>query len=215
MKPPNYKINLNPPPHSIIIFTFFEGQYCAKTRQMGHNSEAVMSLDYDFACDNEISFYVRTSTETGYDFLNFYVDDERMGRWAGETGWTLVSYMIPQGSYTLTWSYIKDGGTVGGQDCVWVDYIVLPPMEVVLDVEEDGPSTGSGTFTLYPNPSHGDFTVELRQTPQVSVYSAIGQQVLSLNKVSGLQHLHLDATSVYFVRISNANGVEVKKVVVE
>ena len=193
----------------------FEGQYCAKTRQMGHNSEAVMSLDYEFACDNEISFYLRTSTETGYDFLNFYVDDERMGRWAGETGWTLVRYMIPQGSHTLTWSYIKDGGATGGQDCVWVDYIVLPPMEVVLDVNEDGPSTGSGALTIYPNPSNGNFTIALRQISQVSVFNAMGQQILSLNEVSGLQQLHLDMAGVYFVRISNANGVEVKKVVVE
>ena len=174
-----------------------------------------MSLDYDFACDNEISFYVRTSTETGYDFLNFYVDDERMGRWAGETGWTLVSYMIPQGSHTLTWNYIKDGGATGGQDCVWVDNIVLPPMEVVLDIDEDGPSTDLGTFSIYPNPTHGEFTVELRQTSEITVFNAMGQQVLSLNEVSGLQHLHLDATGVYFVRISNGNGVEVKKVVVE
>ena len=188
-----------------------EGTYCAHTTPMDHNSQAVMSLDYDFVCDNEISFYVRTSTEAGYDFLVFNVDDERYGRWAGETGWTLVSYMIPQGSHRLTWSYEKDGGAVGGQDCVWVDYIVLPPMEVVLDIDE----TADSETVLYPNPSRGDFTVELRQASQVSVINAMGQQVLNLNEASGLQHLHLDASGVYFVRISNANGVEVKKVVVE
>ena len=158
---------------------------------------------------------MRTSTETGYDFLNFYIDDERVGRWAGETGWTCVSYNVAQGSHRFTWSYEKDGGATGGQDCVWVDYIVLPPAEVVLDIEEDGPSTSSGTFTIYPNPSNGDFTVELRQTSQVSVFNAMGQQVLNLNEASGSQRLHLDATGVYFVRISNANGVEVKKVAVE
>jgi hypothetical protein len=193
----------------------FEGQFCAHTTEMDHNCQAVMSLDYDFACDNEISFYLRTSTETGYDFLSFYVDEERMGRWAGETGWTRVSYMIPQGSHHLSWIYAKDGGATGGDDCVWVDNIVLPPMEVVLDVDEDGPSAGSGTFTLFPNPSNGDFTVALRQTSHVSVFNAIGQQIIGLNKVSGLQRLHLDVAGVYFVRISNRNGVEVKKVVVE
>ena len=198
----------------IVSHGVYEGQYCAHTTPMGHNSHADMNLDYDFACDNEISFFVRTSTETGYDFLNFYVDGERMGRWAGETGWTLVSYMIPQGSHRLTWSYVKDGGAVGGEDCVWVDNIVLPPMEVVLDVNEDGPSTGSGT-SIYPNPTNGDFTIELRQTSQVSVFNAMGQQILNINEASGLQHLHLDTTGVYFVRISNENGVEVKKVVVE
>ena len=43
----------------------------------------------------------------------------------------------------------------------------------------------------------------------------MGQQILNLNEASGLQQLHLDATGVYFVRISNEKGVEVKKVVVE
>ena len=193
----------------------YEGLYCAHTTSMGHSSHADMSLDYDFACDNEISFYVRTSTETGYDFLVFYVDGERYGRWSGQTGWTYISFMIPEGSHHLTWSYEKDGGATGGQDCVWVDNIVLPPMEVVLDVDEDGPSTSSGAFTLYPNPTHGDFTVELHQTSQVSVFNAMGQQVLNLNEASGSHHFHLDAVGVYFVRISNANGVEVKKMVVE
>ena len=195
----------------IISHSSYEGTYCAHTTQMGHNSQAVMSLDYDFVCDNEISFYVRTSTETGYDFLVFYVDDERYGRWAGETGWTYISYMISEGTHTLTWSYEKDGGAVGGQDCVWVDNIVLPPMEIVLDVNE---MTESET-NIYPNPSHGDFTIELRQNSQVSVFNLMGQNVLNLNEVNGSKQLHLDAAGVYFVRISHANGVEVKKMIVE
>ena len=191
-----------------------EGVYCAHSRPIGNNSQAVMSLDYEFVRDNEISFYVKTSSEVGYDFLVFYVDDERYGRWAGETGWTLVSYIIPEGLHHLSWSYEKDAAVTGGQDCVWVDYIVLPPMEVVLDVE-DGPSTGSGAFSLYPNPSHGDFTLALSRTSQISVFNLMGQKVLDLNEVSGLQQLHLNTTGIYMVQISNEMGIEVKKVVVE
>ena len=192
-------------------FGAYEGSYSAHTRPMDHNSHADMFLDYDFVCDNEISFYVKTSTETGYDFLNFYIDDNRMGRWSGETDWTLVTYMIPQGSHRLTWSYVKDGGAVGGQDCVWVDYIVLPPTVIVDNVDEVSDSES----TLYPNPTHGDFTLALRRTSQVSVFNLMGQNVLNLNNANGLQHLHLDAAGVYFVRISNDNGIEVKKVVVK
>ena len=196
----------------IVSHSVYEGQYCAHTTPMGHNSQAVMSLDYDFACNNEISFYVKTSTETGYDFLNFYVDDERMGRWAGETSWTLVSYTIPQGSHHLTWSYVKDGGATGGQDCVWVDFIVLPPMEIVLDVDD---TEVFSETEIYPNPTNGNFNIALRQTSQVSVFNAMGQQALSLNAVNGLQQLHLNEAGIYFVHISNGNGIEVKKVVVE
>ena len=196
----------------IVSHGSYEGTYCAHTRQMGHNRQAIMSLDYDFACDNEISFMVRTSTEAGYDFLVFYVDSERYGRWAGETGWTEVSYTIPQGSHTLTWAYEKDGGAVGGEDCVWLDNIVLPPTEVVLDVDE---TELVSETQIYPNPSLGDFTIELHQTSQVSVYNMMGQIILNLNAVSGLQHFHLDAAGVYFVHINNGNGVEMKKVVIK
>ena len=151
---------------------------------MGHSSHADMSLDYDFACDNEISFYVRTSTETGYDFLVFYVDGERYGRWSGQTGWTYISFMIPEGTHHLTWSYEKDGGATGGEDCVWLDNIVFPPMEVVLDVEENGLSAGSGTFTVYPNPSNGILFVQtLRATSlpdqTYRITNPIGQTLLT------------------------------------
>ena len=84
-------------------------------------------------------------------------------------------------------------------------------MEIVLDVNE----TADSETILYPNPTHGNFTVELRQTSQVSVFNMMGQNILNLNEVSGLQQLHLDTVGVYFVRISNETGIEVKKVVVE
>ena len=141
----------------------------------------------------------------------FYVDGERYGRWAGTTPWTMVRFMIPQGTHRLTWSYEKDGGATGGQDCVWVDNIVLPPADIVLDVEE----AVAGETALYPNPCHGDFTLALGRPSEVSVFNLTGQQVLSLHGASGTLPLHLDAAGVYFVRICDEAGVEVKKVIVE
>ena len=201
----------------IVSHGSYEGYYCAHTTPMGHSCSAVMSLDYEFICDNEISFYVRTSTEASYDFLVFYVDGERYGRWAGETGWTYVSFMIPQGNHTLTWSYEKDGGATGGQDCVWLDNIVLPPAEVVLDLVEDGPSTGSGALTVYPNPSNGNFTIMLEEESNVSIYNSLGQQVVSLNRVSGIQQISLaDAPKgLYFVRIQSGDKIQLNKITIE
>ncbi len=184
---------------------------------MDHNSHADMSLDYDFACDNEISFYVRTSTETGYDFLVFYVDGERKGRWAGETGWTHINFMIPEGTHHLTWSYEKDGGATGGQDCVWVDNIVLPPMEVVLDIEEDGPSTGSGTFAFYSN---GSWIINNPSTGSgaeatVQVIDITGR-ILKSESINGCASISVNAApGIYMLRLINGNGVKVQKIVVE
>ena len=186
----------------------YEGLYCAHTTSMGHSSHADMSLDYDFACDNEISFYVRTSTETGYDFLVFYVDGERYGRWSGQTGWTYISFMIPEGTHHLTWSYEKDGGATGGQDCVWVDNIVLPPMEVVLDVHEDGPSAGSGSFTVYPNPTNGILGISVRlpqcDSPTAKTYritNLMGQTLLTGQIIGQTQQIDVSnlPKGMYFI----------------
>ena len=202
----------------IVTNGTYLGQYCAHTTPMGHLCEASMSLDYDFACDNEISFYVRTSTETGYDFLVFYVDGERMGRWAGETGWTYISFMIPQGSHHLTWSYIKDGGATGGQDCVWVDNIVLPPSEVVLDVDEDGPSTSSGTFAFV-----SDGNIIILDGPSTGSGACSTLQIVDvMGRVIRVctDGVHTVSTAgmpagMYVLRLINGNEVKVQKVIVE
>ena len=176
---------------------------------------AVMSLDYEFACDNEISFMLKTSTETGYDFLVFYVDGERKGRWSGEIGWTKASYMVPQGTHTLTWSYEKDGGATGGEDCVWLDYIVLPPMEVVLDVDESGPSTpstGSGTagaLLVYPNPTDGVLFVETVCTPSLPggtyhITNLIGQTLMAGQITAEKQQIDVSVLpqGMYFITVA-------------
>ena len=196
---------------NIVSGEAYEGTYCARTAPLNNLGQATMSLDYEFTCDNEISFLVKTSTEAGYDFLMFFVDDNRYGRWSGNTDWTMVRFMIPQGTHHLSWSYIKDGATIGGDDCAWVDNIVLPPLEVVLDVQENVVSETS----IYPNPNQGNFTLVLSLKSQVSVFNLMGQRVVDLNKVDGLQQLHLETAGIYLVRISNEAGVEVKKVVVE
>lgn len=204
----------------IVTNGTYQGQYCAHTTSMGHSSHADMSLDYDFACDNEISFYVRTSTETGYDFLVFYVDSERYGRWAGEIGWTYISFMIPKGMHRLTWSYEKDGGATGGQDCVWVDNIVLPPMEVVLDVNEDGPATpssSSGTFAFYSN---GSWIINNPSTGSgadatLQVIDITGR-ILKSESINGCASINVNAASgIYMLRLINGDDVKVQKIVVE
>lgn len=189
----------------------FEGRYCARTRSMGHGKTAMMSIDYDFVADNEVSFYLKTSTEAGFDFLTFYVDGVRTARWAGETPWTRVSFIIPQGTHTLSWSYEKDGGAVGGQDRVWVDYIALPPQTIVLDAEE----TKDNTILIYPNPSQGDCFVQLPVESSVSVYNALGQNCMEITDAQGVISIHLEQSGLYFIRIENNSGVTTKKILIQ
>jgi hypothetical protein len=113
----------------------YEGSYCGKSGVIDHNQTSSLILTLDIMCDSEISFYRKTSCEevgssTGnyYDYLVFFVDGVEMDKWAGETPWGEVIFDVTAGEHTLEWMYHKDVGVVGGADCVWVDYIILPPI---------------------------------------------------------------------------------------
>lgn len=78
--------------------------------------------------------------------------------------------------------------------------------------------TVSQSWHLYPNPSKGGvFSAELPINSEVSVTDILGKELYN-SKLSGGKHeIRLSEASqgIYFVRVSNAEGVSVKKLVVE
>ena len=70
-----------------------------------------------------ISFYHQESTESGYDYLQFYVNGAMQGQWSGITAWQLATYPLNMGTNQLEWRYSKDGSLSGGTDSVFVDDI--------------------------------------------------------------------------------------------
>ncbi len=113
---------------SLVENQVYEGLYAAKSDEIDHNQTAVIYLDYEVARDDKISFYYKVSSEAGYDYLKFYVDGDMLDQWAGEVDWTYAEYPVTEGSHTFKWEYYKDGYVSEGDDCAWIDYIVLPSM---------------------------------------------------------------------------------------
>jgi hypothetical protein len=69
-----------------------------------------------------VKFYWKVSSEATYDFLEFYIDSSLQDQISGEEDWHQMTYPITDsGSHTLEWRYNKDGFTVDGNDCGWVD----------------------------------------------------------------------------------------------
>jgi len=66
-------------------------------------------------------FYWKVSSESGYDYLEFYIDGSLQDRISGTVDWHQMMYTLPLGSNTLEWRYIKDGSISSGNDCGWVD----------------------------------------------------------------------------------------------
>ena len=77
----------------------------------------------------------------------------------------------------------------------------------ILGIEEDGPSTGSGTFIVYPNPAKDRVTIE--GTGKAIITNALGQTILT-KEIDGKATIELPR-GLYFVKM---NGVT-RKIVVE
>ena len=109
----------------------YEGKYCANTELMGGNKYAKLKLDLEVLDDGPMTFYVKTSCEYKYDYLEFLVDGFAVEKWSGETAWTLYTYNMKKGSHKIEWRYMKDSNTDEGEDKVWLDNIIFPPVSVV------------------------------------------------------------------------------------
>ncbi len=105
----------------------YEGTYSSKSGNIGNSQSSEMYLDVNVLSAGNISFYRKVSSEQGYDFLRFYIDDQKMDEWSGNKDWNLVSYAVPSGPHKLRWAYEKDEASIAFQDAAWVDFIMLPP----------------------------------------------------------------------------------------
>ena len=123
----------------IISNDAYEGTYSARPGKIADNLEkdkknSSMFITVDLVEDEEISFYHKRSCDY-YAKLEFYVDDEKITEWRGNnstpTEWEQYTYLLPKGTHTLKWTYNKRVAEPKGDDCVFLDNIVLPPLSIV------------------------------------------------------------------------------------
>lgn len=99
-----------------------------------------------------------------------------------------------------------------GQDC---DSVIGLTLMVLEGLEEDGPSTGSGTFAVWPNPTKDLLHIELEDFDKLEIRNLLGQLVLKARKTEILSLEGLEK-GVYFLIASNKNGTKtVTKVIKE
>ena len=104
----------------------YEGVYCLKSGSIGNSAETAVILTYEVAENDSIAFYYKVSSESGWDKLFFYIDNQEKANWSGTVAWTKAQYYVTAGTHTFTWKYKKDSSQTGGSDCCWIDYVILP-----------------------------------------------------------------------------------------
>ncbi|HHE40167.1 MAG TPA: T9SS type A sorting domain-containing protein [Candidatus Cloacimonetes bacterium] len=103
----------------------YQGVYCARSGAIGNNASTEMFVTMDVA-SGQITFFRKVSSESSYDFLQFYIDGSMQGQWSGQMDWSQESFSVTTGTHTFKWVYDKDTNTTGGSDCAWIDNISFP-----------------------------------------------------------------------------------------
>ncbi|MFO7829407.1 MAG: M14 family zinc carboxypeptidase [Bacteroidales bacterium] len=170
---------------------FFEGSNAAKSGAIDHNNKSTMFIDTTFKNGGVLSFYKKVSSESGYDYLKFYIDNQLQDKWSGDDDWSYEEYLIDNGEHTIKWEYTKDSDVSSGDDCAWIDYISFPKFKEVIDSVQLDFSPLFITDTLFYNDSvqhqiiitntseaiHPDYTI--------SIDNEDNHQWITLNKNSG------------------------------
>ncbi len=104
----------------------YEGSYMAQSGKIADNQNSSLIIETDVVIDDIISFCYKVSSETGADYLSFYIDDEIVGLYSGEISWTKASFDISAGLHTFLWTYEKNGSISSSDDAARIDYIIFP-----------------------------------------------------------------------------------------
>jgi hypothetical protein len=113
-------------PWTITFIGPYEGTYSAKSGNIHDNQNSKLEIELDVIGYDDLSFYRKVSSEAGFDFLRFYIDDILQDEWSGVMDWELESYNIEPGNHVFRWEFVKDDGVSLNFDCGWIDFITLP-----------------------------------------------------------------------------------------
>lgn len=134
-------------PWQVQTNTVLAGSFSARSGQITHNQTSSLALTTNFF-GGVASFYLKVSSEPGWDFLKFYLDGNLLAQWSGEVDWLNYPFNVPNGLHTLEWRYVKDANNSAGMDAAFIDNLSLP-----LGAPIDASTPATLRITLQPDAS--------------------------------------------------------------
>jgi len=212
-------------PWTISSLLPFEGTYSAQSGAINHLESSSLLINLNVTTDDTISFYRKVSSESGYDFLKFYIDNNEKKSWSGTVNWGREAFPIAAGARTLKWEYVKDYSMTSGSDCAWIDFIMFPPCSFPTSIESNF-NSNTASFNVYPNPVNNvgiiELTLEESSYVDISIYSLSGQKIKNITTNSlqkpGNQTYYFDATTyvngMYYIVLQTEKQLITKKLII-
>lgn len=157
------------------------GAWSFTSAPIGDNqsSEAVVSVP---AGAKTVQFWYRVSTEPGFDFFFFFIDDTLAGFASGEGAWANSGAFDVSEAQTVTFRYTKDSSLSAGSDAVFLDDLQFTGTGDVGAWSSLGTAVRSGhTSQMWWRIAE---TADLGATVTVTPSVGAVRQVLLLGKVS-------------------------------
>jgi hypothetical protein len=131
-------------PWVVITTNVSFGQYAARSGPITDGQSSTLSLSITSGGGTG-SFDYKVSSETNWDWLEFYVNgvpglSPPLQRWSGEVGWATYQFSAPAGTNILVWRYIKDPTGSAGLDAAFIDNVDIPP--VITSIRLLNPTVG-------------------------------------------------------------------------
>ena len=138
----------------------YEGNYCMKSgNQQVLSSSSIMQVTVNIPADGEMAFFSRISSEQGWDYGYFYIDNQQMASYTGEGSWGERKFPVTAGDHTFKWEYTEDFVISSGDDCFYVDYITFyrqpEPLGAGWHTYLEGEFNDALMSNLTSNPSFG------------------------------------------------------------
>jgi len=203
----------------------FEGNYSARSGVIGNgtwlqNTKSDLRMTINVISADTLSFYKRVSSEQGYDFLQFFVDNNKLDEWSGEIPWSRSAYYLTAGTHQLLWRYTKDYSISQGEDAGFLDFIIFPPINLPTYI-----STNYDIYKtlIYPNPFNNIINIVFYPTKETSsiieVYDQLGQIVYKnstrIIQDSSIISVNLSKlnSGIYYLKISTNNQNQIFKII--
>lgn len=155
------------------------GSYSLRSGAIGNGQETALQLVADTR-SGAVSFQFRVSSESNWDFLEFYLNGVRLQRWSGDVPWQTYSFNVGAGRNYLVWRYVKDANFSTGLDAAFIDNLYVPldtvdptPAAAVLAVSD----VGGGVLGIQLHGKSG-LSYILQESPDLSAWTPIATNVL-------------------------------------
>jgi hypothetical protein len=112
-------------PWLIVSSNASSGRFAARSGVIDNSQRSSLILTTN-TLEGTGSFDLRVSSESGFDFLEFYLNGQLLKKWSGEVSWRNYQFQLLTGRNTLEWRYTKDANFSEGEDAAYIDNLYLP-----------------------------------------------------------------------------------------